>query len=94
MFNSDSKPVTRASRVAAAESRIFALLNPKEREFIKFVLSKYVEVGIEELDTSKLGPLLSSMYQSQLDGINTLGGNPTRIKGMFENFQRYLYQAG
>ena len=94
VFNSDSKPVTRASRVAAAESRIFALLNPKEREFIKFVLSKYVEVGIEELDTSKLGPLLSSMYQSQLDGINTLGGNPTRIKGMFENFQRYLYQAG
>ena len=94
VFNSDSKPVTRASRVAAAESRIFALLNPKEREFIKFVLSKYIEVGIEELDTSKLGPLLSSMYQSQLDGINTLGGNPTQIKSLFENFQRYLYQAG
>ncbi len=33
------------------------------------------------------------MYQSQQDGINTLGGNPIQIKGLFENFQRHLYQA-
>ena len=94
VFNSDSKPITRATRVAAAESRIFALLNPKEREFIEFVLSKYIEVGVEELDTSKLSLLLTSMYQSQKDGISSLGGNASQIKGMFENFQRYLYQAG
>ena len=34
------------------------------------------------------------MYQSQKDGISSLGGNASQIKGMFENFQRYLYQAG
>ena len=94
VFNSDSKPITRATRVAAAESRIFALLNPKEREFIEFVLSKYIEVGVEELDTSKLSLLLTSMYQSQKDGISSLGGDASQIKGMFESFQRYLYQAG
>ena len=94
VFSSDSKPITRASRVEAAESRIFALLNPKEKEFIEFVLSKYIEVGVEELDTSKLSLLLTSMYQSQKDGISSLGGDASQIKGMFESFQRYLYQAG
>ena len=62
-------------------------------QYINIVLSKYVEVGIEELDTSKLSLLLTSMYQSQKDGISSLGGNASQIKGMFENFQRYLYQA-
>jgi|TARA_B110000093_G_C12775740_1_gene328404 hypothetical protein len=34
------------------------------------------------------------MYQSQKDGISSLGGDASQIKGMFESFQRYLYQAG
>jgi type I restriction enzyme R subunit len=46
VFNSDIKPITRKERVAAAEATIFALLNNKQKEFIEFVLSKYVETGV------------------------------------------------
>ena len=43
VFNSDAKPMTREARVAAAEATIFALLNDQQKEFIAFVLSKYIE---------------------------------------------------
>lgn len=56
--NSDIKPITKEERAAAAEATIFALLNSKQQEFIKFVLSKYVETGMEELDQEKLPTLL------------------------------------
>ena len=54
VFNSRIKPITREARVAAAQSNIFALLNNKQTEFIEFVLSKYIETGVEELDQDKL----------------------------------------
>ena len=47
VFNSDFKPITREERVIAAQATIFALLNDKQREFIDFVLSKYIEAGVE-----------------------------------------------
>ncbi|MCK5198389.1 MAG: DEAD/DEAH box helicase family protein, partial [Spirochaetales bacterium] len=37
VFNSDIKPITREQRVTRAEASIFAFLNDKQREFIKFV---------------------------------------------------------
>ena len=43
------KPIQRA-RVANAEDEIYKDLNDKQKEFIDFVLSKYVEGGVEELD--------------------------------------------
>ncbi|MCD4678747.1 MAG: DEAD/DEAH box helicase family protein [Bacteroidales bacterium] len=54
VFNSDIKPITREARVAASEASIFALLNDKQKDFIGFVLSKYIESGFEELDQEKL----------------------------------------
>ena len=54
VFNSDIKTMTREERVSAAEATIFAILNEKQREFIEFVLSKYVESGVDELDQDKL----------------------------------------
>ncbi len=38
--------MTREARVAAAQATIFALLNERQKEFIDFVLSKYVETGV------------------------------------------------
>ena len=73
-FNSDIKPITSAERVAAADATMFTLMNDKQKEFIEFVLSKYIEIGVGELDQSKLPILLSSMFQSQQDGIAELGG--------------------
>lgn len=93
VFNSDIKPITRAQRVAAAEATIFTIMNDKQKEFIEFVLRKYIESGVEELDQSKLPILLSSKFQSQEDGINELGGDVIKIKNLFIEFQQYLYKS-
>ncbi|EDZ63667.1 type I restriction system, subunit R [Sulfurimonas gotlandica GD1] len=91
VFDSDIKPMTREARVAASHATIFALLNEKQREFIDFVLSKYVETGVEELDQDKLPILLINKYQSLEDAKDILG-DVASISSMFIEFQQYLYQ--
>ena len=93
VFNSETQPITRAERVAAAEATIFTLMNDKQKEFIAFVLSKYIETGVGELDQSKLPILLSSLFQSQADGIAELGGDVMKIRNLFVEFQQHLYQS-
>ncbi len=90
VFNSDIKPITREARVAAAQATIFALLDNKQKEFIEFVLSKYIESGVEELDQDKLPSLLELKYQSISDAATELGG-VEQIKNTFIDFQKYLY---
>jgi type I restriction enzyme R subunit len=91
VFNSDIKPISRESRVAAAQATIFALLNEKQREFIEFVLVKYIETGVEELDQEKLPFLLTSKYQSFEDASLMLG-DLTKVKDLFLEFQKHLYE--
>jgi len=91
VFNSDIKPMTREERVAAAQATIFALLNNEQKEFIEFVLSKYIETGVEELDQEKLPILLTNKYQSLEDAKEMLG-NVTNISTLFIEFQKHLYQ--
>ncbi len=91
VFNSDIKPMTRQARVAAAEATIFALLNDKQKEFIEFVLSKYIETGVEELDQEKLPILLTNKYQSLEDAKEILG-DVANISSLFIEFQKHLYQ--
>ncbi len=90
VFNSDIKPITREQRVATAHATIYAFLNKKQREFIDFVLSKYIESGYEELDLEKLPILLTNKYQSLEDAINELG-EASGISSLFIDFQKYLY---
>jgi type I restriction enzyme R subunit len=85
------KPITREARVAQAQSNIFAALNDKEKEFLEFVLSKYIETGVEELDQEKLPVLLTNKYQSLGDALDTLG-NIASIRAVFIEFQKHLYQ--
>jgi type I restriction enzyme R subunit len=91
VLNSDVKPITREARVAAAQSTIFALLNDKQKAFIEFVLTKYIETGVEELDQEKLPILLTNKYQSLEDAKEILGdvGN---ISSLFIEFQKHLYE--
>ena len=53
------------------------------KKFIAFVLSKYIETGVGELDQTKLPVLLSSMFQSEADGIAELGGDVMKIRNLF-----------
>ena len=90
VFNSDIKPITREERVSRAEATIFALLNDKQKEFIEFVLSKYIETGVEELDQEKLPILLTNKYQSLEDAKEILG-DVSNITSLFIEFQQHLY---
>jgi type I restriction enzyme R subunit len=90
VFNGNYNSLTREQRVAASQATIFAILNDKQKEFIEFVLSKYVETGVEELDQEKLPILLTNKYQSLEDAKEMLG-NAGEISKLFIEFQKYLY---
>ena len=91
VFNSENKIMTREERVLATQATIFALLNDKQKEFIDFVLSKYIESGFEELDQEKLPILLTNKYQTFEDAGLELG-DLSKVKDLFIGFQSHLYQ--
>ena len=91
VFNGNYKSMTREERVAASQATIFALLNNKQKEFIEFVLSKYIETGVEELDQEKLPVLLTNKYQSLEDAKEILG-DVANISRLFIEFQQHLYK--
>ncbi len=80
----------RANRAAAAVHKKF---NTKQQAFVNFVLTQYVQQGVDELDTEKLSPLLRLRYNNAIaDAVKDLGA-PEQIRQVFVGFQRYLYQA-
>ena len=93
VFNGNYTSLTREERVAASQATIFAILNDQQKEFIEFVLSKYVESGVDELDQEKLPILLTNKYQSLEDAKEVLG-NVGDISQLFIEFQRHLYDRG
>jgi type I restriction enzyme, R subunit len=66
--------------------------NSKHQVFLAFVLSHYVQVGVEELDQEKLRPLLLLKYHNAISDAVADLGNPEDIGNMFSGFQKYLYQ--
>lgn len=91
VFNGDYIAMTREARAKAAEATIFAFLNDKQKEFISFVLSKYIETGVDELDQEKLPILLTNKYQSLEDAKEILG-DVANISRLFIEFQEHLYR--
>jgi len=85
------EPVTRQNRVDTAYNKIFGDLGPDQKEFVEFVLSRYVDSGVEVLDQSLLPELLKLKYQAIADASAKLGGND-QIRKLFVDFQKYLYE--
>jgi len=86
-------PLTRKERVARASALISTHFNSRQQVFLDFVLSHYEEVGVEELDQSKLTPLLKLKYRDSIaDALADLG-KPDEISRVFSGFQKYLYQS-
>ena len=90
VFNGDYIAITREARAKAAEATMFALINERQKEFISFVLSKYIEIGVDELEQEKLPFLLINKYQSLEDAKEILG-DAANISRLFIDFQEYLY---
>jgi len=84
------QPMTREIRVSQAKPRILDGLNLKHREFLEFVLFKYIDTGFEELDQSRLPKLINLKYHSMTDAAESLGG-VDEIINLFIGFQKHLY---
>jgi len=84
------EPITRKERVDKTKQIILDRLDEKQKEFLEFVLAKYVERGVEELDEEKLPKLLNLKYHAIADAEKILGG-VEKIRSTFFNFQKNLY---
>ena len=84
-------PISRELRVAKSQSKIFAALTNEQKQFVEFVLSKYIETGVEELDQEKLPHLLTLKYKAIEDAKEILGTIDS-IRKLFVEFQGRLYQ--
>lgn len=88
-FNID--PVSREHRATQAKPLILDGLSLKQREFLEFVLFKYIDSGVDELDQAKLPELIELKYHTIADATETLGG-VDEIRNLFIGFQKHLYQ--
>lgn len=79
-------------RIDRADKAKIQLANydPKQQEFLNFVLSQYVKQGVEELDDTKISDLLILKYHAIADAKKELGDIAT-IRNTFIGFQTYLY---
>lgn len=85
-------PVTRADRADHARIYINTKFPAKQRAFLDFVLSHYVNEGVQELESEKLAPLLTLKYDGSIaDAVAELG-DPKDINASFTGFQKYLYE--
>ncbi len=66
--------------------------NPKQQEFINFVLDQYVKDGVSELDDAKLPNLLELKYKA-IANAKTALGDIASIRSVFIDFQKYLYRS-
>jgi len=85
-----TQPISRTQRVEQSKDKIFKGLDEKQKEFLDFVLSKYEEKGVEELDEEKLPVLLNLKYHA-IANAEQLLGSVDSIRSIFFAFQKNLY---
>ena len=85
------EPIARKQRVGDANNNIFAMIDIKQKEFVEFVLDKYIKNGVDQLDVNNLSKLIELKYKTIYDAEKALG-NIDDIKKNFINFQKFLYQ--
>jgi type I restriction enzyme R subunit len=83
-------PLTRDDRAKKAKVILPDHFNSKQQVFLDFVLSQYVQVGVQELAKEKLKDLLKLKYSAISDAVAELG-SACEIGRMFGGFQRFLY---
>ncbi len=85
-------PIERSERADFAASHLYPVLSAQQKDFIDFILNKYIEAGVTELSFEKLPVLLQMKFGSVNEGINELG-SIENVRETFLTFQRYLYQS-
>lgn len=85
-FHSDI--IERSARADKAKVHL-GNYDPRQQEFLNFVLGQYVKQGVEELDDTKIGDLLVLKYHAIADAKRQLG-DIASIRNTFIGFQTYL----
>ena len=67
IFDSNLQPITRKALVATAQKTIYTSCDAQQKEFIDFVLRKYIQSGVGELALGKLPTLLAIKYKTIKD---------------------------
>lgn len=86
-------PITREERVSSASQSIFRLLNNDQKDFVNFVLERYIQTGEEELDQEKLPNLLTLKYKDVSPEVTDKLGGIAKIKEIFLKLQKELYNV-
>ncbi len=84
-------PHTRKERAAQAMDAIDQRLDDKQRAFLDFVLGQYIKLGVGELDSAKLTPLLKLRYNNAISDARADLGDVEQIRTLFVGFQKWLY---
>lgn len=85
-------PKSREERAEQAKVIFSTSFNSRQRVFLDFVLSHYVNEGVDELALDKLTPLLRLKYHDAIaDAVADLGP-AEEIRSLFTGFQRHLYE--
>ena len=67
-------------------------INGNQLEFIDFLVSQYIESGVDELEENKLETLLEIKYSGLLEGVKIVGkGEVNKVRNLFLTFQKNLY---
>ena len=82
--------VAREERASYARRKIHGSYPEKQEAFLQFVLSHYVNQGVDELGSEKLAALLRLQYHGISEAVAELG-SASQIRDVFLGFQRYLY---
>ena len=86
------KPVSRETRANKSRSIMKSDIEAKQLEFVDFLVSQYVESGVDELEESKLETLLKIKYSDVPEGIRIIGkGEVKKVRNLFLSFQKNLY---
>ncbi|MFT7172209.1 MAG: type I restriction enzyme R subunit [Paracoccaceae bacterium] len=86
-------PLTREDRVVDRKDLIYSHYDDKQQAFIDFVLTQYIQIGVEALESDKLPSLLELKYNGIHDAIEELG-EAGAIRELFVGFQPHLYDRG
>lgn len=87
----NTEMITREERVVNRKTEIMSHYDYKQQEFLNFVLEQYIREGVTELDTGRLGALMSLKYGTPFNAMQILG-NTQDVRTMFYDFQQYLYR--
>jgi type I restriction enzyme R subunit len=83
-------PVSRSERVQRSKSLMLEGLGPQQRDFVEFLLTKYQQNGVMELETKKLVVLLNLKYKAIANAEQSLG-SVEEIRKLYINSQEKLY---